>query len=131
MRRNANGGLSHDGGPAAFRPAGGTKSGIARDASQAKVSPAVSTYRLTGTVRIDGTGQPIAGAKLYVHTTDDLFSSGSKIQRLAESGVDGRFAVDLAAGTFQSTSLSPRAAITGWQEVHDRWTLSRSGLMNR
>jgi RNA polymerase sigma factor (sigma-70 family) len=55
--------------------------------------------RLTGSVRLEGTGEPIAGARL------EIWPGGVNIrrtnERVAETGADGRFAVDVPAGNIR------------------------------
>ena len=83
------------------------------------VPPAIP-YRLIGTVRVEGTGEPVAGAKLRIHV-GDVFDSQGPNQRLVESGADGAFAVDLPAGPFQ---VSHAVAPIGYY-----WAESRPGTM--
>jgi RNA polymerase sigma factor (sigma-70 family) len=64
--------------------------------------PAVA-YRLTGSVRVEGTGEPVPGAKFQVLLGD----SGQS--RDVSSGSDGRFAVDLPPGQARSWTLLPPA----------------------
>jgi hypothetical protein len=54
--------------------------------------PRVPPYRMTGTVRVEGTGEPVAGARIDVYTrvSHDLHS--------ATTGPDGRFEVALPPG---------------------------------
>lgn len=63
------------------------------------IAPA-GLYRLTGSVRFEGTGEPIAGAKLNIRTMGDVFNSETHIERPTASGADGQFVVDLPAGVF-------------------------------
>ena len=69
--------------------------------------PPARRYRLTGSVRAEETGEPIAGAKLNIRTIGDLFHSETNIERLTTSGADGLFAVDLPAGTFWINIAEP------------------------
>ena len=63
-------------------------------------------YRLSGTVRVDGTGEPVAGAKLQIHLGDPFDFMGPD-QRLVMSGADGLFTADLPAGPFQISLAEP------------------------
>ena len=60
--------------------------------------PAV--YRLTGSVRLEGTGEPIARARLEV-VPEDINMIRHSIGKVAETGADGGFAVDVPAGNFR------------------------------
>ena len=64
--------------------------------------PAVA-YGLTGSVRVEGTGEPVPGAKFLVLLGD------SGPSRSVSSGSDGRFAVDLPPGQARSWTLLPPA----------------------
>jgi RNA polymerase sigma factor (sigma-70 family) len=64
--------------------------------------PAVA-YRLTGSVRVEGTGEPVPGAKIQV-----LLGNSGQL-RSVSSGGDGRFAVDLPPGQARSWTLMPPA----------------------
>ena len=77
-------------------------------------------YRLTGIVRLDGTGKPVAGAMLRIHV-GDVFDSLGPDQTLVESNADGAFAVDLPAGPFQVSFAKP--------PVGFYWVGSRPGSM--
>ena len=82
--------------------------------------PPAAPYRLTGSVKVDGTGEPVAGAKLRIRA-GDIFDFESPNQRLVESGADGRFAIDLPAGPFQvSLAETP---------IGYYWVRSRPGTM--
>jgi RNA polymerase sigma factor (sigma-70 family) len=67
--------------------------------------PAV-LYRLSGTVRVEGTDAPIAGAKLQIQTGDHFDFQGP-VTRHIESGADGQFAVDLPTGQVQVHLAEP------------------------
>ena len=83
-------------------------------------SPAVP-HRLTGIVRIEGTGEPVNGAKLRIHVLD-TFNTRRPIERLAESGVDGLFAVDVPTGVVRVEISEPPMGYywirrgTGWMD---------------
>jgi RNA polymerase sigma factor (sigma-70 family) len=79
------------------------------------IAPA-GPYRLTGTVKLDRTGEPVAGAKLRIHL-GDVFDFQGPGQRLVESGADGLFAVDIPAGPFQ---VSLAEAPIGYYWVRSR-----------
>ena len=53
--------------------------------------------RLTGTVTLDGTGLPIAGAMLQI-SVGFVMGAGSQSEKIVETGADGRFTVDLPEG---------------------------------
>ena len=50
--------------------------------------------RFTGIVTVEGTGQPVAGAKLRIL----IGGAGSQNETVIETGADGRFAIDLPVG---------------------------------
>ena len=58
-----------------------------------------------GVVKLEGTGQPVAGAKLQV-SIGFVMGAGSKSEKVVETGADGQFAVDLPAGNTR-IRLSP------------------------
>jgi RNA polymerase sigma factor (sigma-70 family) len=66
--------------------------------------PAVA-YRLTGSVRVEGTGEPVAGATVDVMIADS--GQGHRgANRTALSGADGRFLVDLPPGSARAWTLT-------------------------
>lgn len=66
-------------------------------APKSQTFPRVMLYRLNGKVRVAGTGEPVAGAKLQIHT-GDIFEFPSPNQKMVETDADGSFALDLPAG---------------------------------
>jgi hypothetical protein len=63
-------------------------------------------YRLTGWVRLEGTGEPVAGATVDVMIADS--GQGHRgANRTALSGADGRYTVDLPPGSARSWTLIP------------------------
>ena len=58
-----------------------------------------------GVVKLEGTGQPVAGAKLQV-SIGFVMGAGSKSEKVVETGADGQFSVDLPAGNTR-IRLSP------------------------
>jgi thiol-disulfide isomerase/thioredoxin len=73
--------------------------------SEPKAAPVrpVPAYRLTGSVRVEGTGEPVPGAKFLV-----LLGNGGQ-NRPVTSGADGRFDVDLPPGQARSWTVVPPA----------------------
>ncbi len=67
---------------------------------------ATATYRLTGSVRVEGTNEPVAMAKLQIHL-GDFFGDAAPKPKLVETGPDGLFAVDVPAGPVQIWSMVP------------------------
>ena len=67
-----------------------------------------SASRLTGTVRVEGTGQPVAGARLRISIGFVMFA-GSQEEKVVETGADGQFAVDLPAGNTRVWLSDPPA----------------------
>jgi Sigma-70, region 4 len=84
-------------------PAGGQATRIQSAAKPSDDSPRpqskspTTVSRLTGVVKLDGTDQPIAGAKLQI-SVGFVMGAGSKSEKVVETGADGRFTVDLPAG---------------------------------
>ena len=74
----------------------------------AKLQPVQPTimYRLTGSVRVQDTGEPVKGGKLAVLLGDST-NSGAYRMRNVTSGADGRFAVDLPAGLARAWTFFP------------------------
>ena len=104
---NAVAGLIDDKGQADPAPVLGKPPAAARaPASKLHTIPPAGKYRLTGTVRVEETGEPVAGAKLQLHL-GDISDYQSPTQRLIESGSDGLFAVDLPAGPVQVEIAEP------------------------
>jgi hypothetical protein len=104
---NAFAGLIDDNGQAGAGPV------IAHTPAQVPASGPVSQttapaapYRLSGTVRADGAGEPVAEAKLQIHA-GDIFEFPNPDHRIVESGADGLFAVDLPAGPIQVQLAEP------------------------
>lgn len=60
-------------------------------------------YRLTGSVRVEGTGEPVQGAKFLVLPGD------AEQKRSVMGGGDGRFDVDLPPGQARSWTVVPPA----------------------
>jgi RNA polymerase sigma factor (sigma-70 family) len=71
-----------------------------------KPSQPLMAYRLTGSVRLEGTGEPVAGATVDVMIADS--GQGHRGEnRTALSGADGRYTVDLPPGSARSWTLIP------------------------
>ena len=71
-----------------------------------KPSQPSMAYRLTGSVRLEGTGEPVAGATVDVMIADS--GQGHRgANRTALSGADGRYTVDLTPGSARSWTLIP------------------------
>ena len=59
-------------------------------------APAVAA-KLTGTVKLDGTEEPIAGARFQI-SIGFVMGAGSRDERIAETDASGRFTIDLPQG---------------------------------
>ena len=68
--------------------------------------PPPAVYRLTGSVRLEGTGEPIARARLEV-VPEDINIIRHSIGKVAETGADGGFAVDVPAGNIRVRVSDP------------------------
>ncbi len=91
-------------GPAAEkgRPDGGKVAQAPASSPKPKPKPTRPpiAYRLTGSVRLEGSGEPIAGATVNVMIAD----SGQRL-RTALSGADGRYTVELPPGSARAWTL--------------------------
>jgi RNA polymerase sigma factor (sigma-70 family) len=76
----------------------------------ARLNPADGLYRLSGVVRVEGTGEPAAGAKLQIHA-GDVFDLPVSVPTIVETGADGLFTVDLPNGP---TQVRPREPPVGY-----------------
>ena len=56
-----------------------------------------ATYRMEGSVRVEGTGEPVEGVKWQVYRTDPGQLSDA-VSEVIATGADGRFAIDGPAG---------------------------------
>ena len=74
--------------------------------TNARSNPPGGKYRLSGAVRVDGTGEPAAGTKLQIHV-GDIYDLLVSTPTLVETGADGLFAVDLPAGPVQVKLTEP------------------------
>jgi RNA polymerase sigma factor (sigma-70 family) len=74
-----------------------------RQAPPAPAKKAEAAYRMVGTVRVEGTGEPVAGAKVMVRRG----GSGPEAIATVDSGPDGKFAVDLPQGHVMPWTLPP------------------------
>jgi hypothetical protein len=62
---------------------------------------ASSSYRMTGMVRVEGTGEAVKGARLLVRQ-GEIGENPPPKERVVETGADGRFAIDLQAGNVRA-----------------------------
>jgi len=80
------------------------------DAPMAQASQPAVTFGLSGSVRLEGTGEPIAGATVEVMVGE---TSGPRPEiRTVRSGTDGRFIVDLPPGS--ARVWTPTAPVGYW-----------------
>ncbi len=78
-------------------------------APKAQAAPPAVTYRLTGSVRVEGTGEPVKGGQFDVQLGDLVSSNDPKRIRTVTSGADGQFAVDLPGGQAYLSTFQPPA----------------------
>jgi hypothetical protein len=87
-----------------------------------------ATYRLTGSVRVEGTGAPVAGGRFVVLLGDVTGSSNPDRSRTVTSGEDGQFLVDLPPG--QARAWTFQAPVGYWapgnKKTQETFVLSRS-----
>jgi RNA polymerase sigma factor (sigma-70 family) len=97
-------------------------------APKAQPTPPAVTYRLTGSVRVEGTGEPVKGGRFAVLLGDVTGSSNPDRSRTVTSGADGRFLVDLPPG--QAREWTFQAPVGYWapgnRKSHETFVLSRS-----
>jgi RNA polymerase sigma factor (sigma-70 family) len=80
-----------------------------------KTTQPTATYRLTGSVQVEGTGEPVAGAMVDVMIADS--GQGHRgADRTAVSGADGRYTIDLPPGSARCWRL---IAPVGYWAPHD------------
>jgi RNA polymerase sigma factor (sigma-70 family) len=111
---HAAGGASDDKGQAESRRVADKTSApapVAAAKSQAKAP--TTTYRFTGAVKVEGTGEPIAGAKLQIESGDIARPN----TRIVETGADGRLATDLRPGNLR---IWPRQIPVGYLFTNSR-----------
>ncbi len=78
------------------------------DSPRPQSKPPTAAARLLGAVKLDGTGEPVAGAKLQI-SAGFVMGAGSRTEKVVESGTDGRFSVDLPAGNTRVWLSDPPA----------------------
>jgi RNA polymerase sigma factor (sigma-70 family) len=67
-------------------------------APKSQMTAPATTYRFTGSVRVEGTGEPVQGAELKIQLGDLTGSSHLERIRRVTSGKDGQFFADLPSG---------------------------------
>jgi RNA polymerase sigma factor (sigma-70 family) len=90
-------------------------------------------YRLTGSVRVEGTGEPVRGGQLLILLGDGTASNDPDRTRTATADGDGRLLVDLPAGQVRAwTFLAP---VGYWapnnMKSQETFVLSRSEPIHR
>ncbi len=80
---------------------------------------AKAIYRLTGSVRVEGTGQPIEGARLEVQVDTSTPSEGGPAMKEVKSGADGTFGIDVLQGNARIWLLNPPPGY--WLANTDQW----------
>ena len=78
-----------------------------------------ATYRLTGSVRVEGTGQPIAGVKLEVQVDSRTPSEGGPPMKEVKTGTDGMFGIDVPRGNARVWLLLPPPGY--WLANTEQW----------
>jgi RNA polymerase sigma factor (sigma-70 family) len=89
------GAASDDKGPASSRQVVGK---TAAPTPKAQATPPAVTFRLSGSVRLEGTGEPVKGGQFDIQLGDLVSSNDPGRIRTVTSGVDGQFLVDLPGG---------------------------------
>ncbi|MFI5456191.1 MAG: sigma-70 family RNA polymerase sigma factor [Isosphaerales bacterium] len=74
-------------------------------APKSQTKAPTSTFHMTGSVRLEGTGEPIAGAKLQI--TLGNINARRRNEKVAETGADGRFVLELPAGNARVWLIDP------------------------
>ncbi len=88
--------IGDDRGPGQPRPIAASNKRSDEPPGPQHQSPA-ATVRLNGTVTVDQTGQPIAGARLHIGV-GFVMGAGIQNDKIVETGADGRFVVELPEG---------------------------------
>jgi RNA polymerase sigma factor (sigma-70 family) len=100
---------------------------------KSQATPPAIAYRLTGSVRVEGTGEPVQGGRFAVLLGDMTGSSNPDRSRTVMSGGDGRFLVDLPPG--QARAWTFQAPVGYWapgnKESRETFVLSRSQPIHR
>jgi len=102
-------------------------------AAKSRTTPPAVTYRLTGSVRVEGTGEPVQGGQFSVLLGDATGSSNPERSRFVTSGADGQFLVDLPPG--QARAWTFQAPVGFWapgnNKSQETFVLSRSQPIHR
>jgi hypothetical protein len=89
------GAASDDKGPASSKQVVGK---TAAPTPKAQATPPAVTFRLAGSVRVEGTGEPVKGGQFDIQLGDLVSSNDPGRIRTVTSGVDGQFVIDLPGG---------------------------------
>ena len=111
---------------------GRTKQGQVVKTPTASMKPRTTqptaTYRLTGSVRVEGTMRPVQGGRFTVLLGDVTGSSNPDRSRTVTSGEDGQFLVDLPPGQARASTF--QAPVGYWapgnKKTQETFVLSRS-----
>ncbi len=100
---------------------------------ESQPAPPAVTYQITGSVRVEGTGEPVKGAQFFVVLGDVVGSSNPDRVRTVTSGPDGQFLLDLPPG--QATAWTFQAPVGYWApenwKSRETFVLSRSQPIHR
>ena len=99
------------------RPEPGKVAQAPAPAPKSGPAPPPAAFGLTGSVRLEGTGEPVAGATVDVLIADVGRESGDNI-RTALSGADGRYTVEIPRGSARAWTL---IAPAGYWVPRDSW----------
>jgi RNA polymerase sigma factor (sigma-70 family) len=90
-------------------------------------------YRLTGSVRVEGTGEPVQGGRFTVFLGDVTGSSNPDRSRTVTSGADGQFLVDLPPGQARAWTFQAPAGYwaPGNSKSGETFVLSRTQPIHR
>jgi RNA polymerase sigma factor (sigma-70 family) len=86
---------------------GANQAGVNKPSPTPRIQPSAAaiTYRFTGSVRVEGTGEPVQGAELSFQLGDLTGSSSADRIRSVTSGKDGQLLVDLLPGQAAAWAL--------------------------
>ena len=102
-------------------------------ASKPRAAQPVIAYRLTGSVRVEGTGEPVQGGQFTVMLGDVTGTRDPDRNRTVTSGKDGQFLIDLPLG--QARAWIFQAPVGYWapgnMKSQETFVLSRSQPIHR
>ncbi len=94
-----------DEGPAVARQVAGRTPAASVSAPKSQTKALTFPYRMTGSVRVEGTGEPISGAKVQIIMGNVVLRRGN--EKVVETGADGRFSLEIPTGSVRVWLIDP------------------------